>query len=349
MTSETAPTLPAPTQTPDAPGAGITTLADYREAKAKGGDIGATPTPPAPAADETPDPEVEADPDLRTEIDAIEAPKADETPAEKAARTRRNKEAARKGYATRQKNRADRAEAETQSLRQELDTLRRQPPAGGTPPAAPPPAARTPVVDPTDPEPVWHPDESLRAFASKHPDHPDPYAGAMAEHARQVAAWDRRQEQKAASRAAQAETSRRNLTQAVTEFDRHAEPLRATHPDFNAKVDSLTLTPAMADVIFRAGELGPHVAYALASDPAEYQRIARLSRGEQYAELGALRATVKARVAAPATPPPSPVTAAPTPHVPVGAGASAATVRKASDVDSVEEYRANRAKYLAAS
>lgn len=349
----TATPTPAPATIPVAQ---TNSLSEYREARTKGlTDVpnpAAAPVEPV-VVDETPDPEVEANPELRAEIDSIEKPKDNETPAEKRARTIRNKEAARKGYTTRLANKAEREKLGREAAERERDELRRRLETAGTPggqPTAARPAA-APAVDPSvGPEPsfdTWAQANTFEAFAEKHPNHPDAYAGWQAEFGKEWNRWDRKREAAEAGRASQAEQSDRSFKTALDEFDKHSEPLRRTRPDFDAKVLNLDLTRPMASAIFGSGELGPHIGLYLADHPDEYRRIAALGHSQQLIELGALKATVSATVK-PAAAASTTVNVPPEPHTPVGAGASGAVgTPKPSQINSLEEYRANRERVFA--
>lgn len=294
-------------------------LKDYRSDK-----------PAAPAADVVvADPEIDADPELATAIDELEKPAEQETPQQKAARTKRHKEAAIKSRITKlakardgEKERADKAERELTELRARAT----QAPAASQPAPTGEPAARAAADDPKDPEPAfeqWATKHTFEDYAAKHPNHPDPYAGWTAEFGKDWSRWDRRREQRDADTRQTAATATRARTEAISAFDQHAGDARKEHADFDQKVNDLVLTPPMQSVIFGAGTLGPRIAYALASNPAEYRRIFDLSKDAPamaFAAMGEFKATVQAGTKTAAPVPPA-VTAAPTPHTPVAAGA----------------------------
>lgn len=277
--------------------------------------------PAVSQVDATPDPDVEASPELATEIDTLEAPKAEETPQEKAARTKRHKSAAQRGLVSRLANQRDRerdraatAERERDELRQRLQT----PPAAREGQPAQPVKAGTPAVydgrHPNDPEPTED------TFAND----PDPFRA----HERAHADWRQRKQlrqvhygQQQASLQADAHARR---VDAIRAFDTHATELRKAEPGFDAAIEHLDLTVPMQAVIFGSGELGPHIALALAKDSAAYQRIAALKESPQaLIELGAFKATVGlARKSAAESP--TPVTQAPAPPSQTAGGAAAA-------------------------
>ncbi len=111
---------------------------------------------------------------------------------------------------------------------------------------------------------------------------------------------------------AQAEAQR-----AQAEFEKRAAKAAEKYDDFQEVVSDpdLPITPVMADLI-RDSELGPEVAYYLGKNPAEAERISRLSEAAQARAIGKLEATLEATKAKPS--------AAPKPIAPVGGSKSSA-------------------------
>lgn len=299
----------------------------------------ATAAPVAPIADDTtPDPDVEASPDLKQEIDALEPPKPEETPAEKAARTKRHKASAQKGLVSRLANQRDKERTRASDLEREVLDLRRR--LEPTPPAAQPPPqparAAQPAFDGSDPaDPV----PTMDQFG----DQPDPFVAWTAARTDWAARREIRKDQYARHEASVRATVQQSRVTALRAFDTHATELRKTEPGFDAAIEHLTLTPPMQAVIFGSGETGPALALALAKDPALHQRLLSLPPAAQFVELGAFKATVQARHAAPAAPPPT--TQAPPPPSALASGAAAASAAidttkpgtKLSDHIAVEE------------
>lgn len=99
------------------------------------------------------------------------------------------------------------------------------------------------------------------------------------------------------------------------------------YPDFaekvteGAKTAAWKCSPLMA-IAIKASEVGPDVAYHLATNPAESERIARLGNVEQAMEIGRLEGRYLARsnTATPATPPKLATGAPPPPPRTRGAG-----------------------------
>jgi hypothetical protein len=300
-------------ETPATPSTSTFSLADYRASRENPAPVEAKPAP----VDDAPDPEVESDPELRQAIDELEAPKPEETPQEKAARTKRHKEAARKGYNTRLANRAAREAQRADALQQELETLRRGQPAGG-PPAAPAhqPAPKQAETDPTDPEPAF------ADYAAKHPDDLDPYAGYL----RELNRWDRRQEQRQSDAAKREADQRQQAADIGQRIAKRADTGRSVHADYDATIGALgTLlrnVPAADTLVAQAvadiadEKVGGEVLYRLGKGLDETRGV--ITNPFALTRLiGRLEAAVTA-TAAPAAAQPV-VTAAPTPHTPVGA------------------------------
>ena len=311
---------PAVAETP-APVRAEFTVAAYRKGEITA--TGESTTTPAVEAkrtppDETADPEVEADPELRAAIDELEAPSATETPAETAARTRKHKDAARRGYHTRLQNKLTRLEQENRDLRQRMIALpAREPerPAG----SAPRPAVQA-ESDPRDPEPT------LDTVLAAYPDDPDPYAKLQ----REIAAWDRRQERRADEATRAAEQARGRATEARTRLDRHADHGRGVYRDYDAKLTALgqllyghpadeVLADALADI--DDAKVGGELLYRVASSLDDLKAAVAGGQASLLRFLGRLERDIPA--AAPKKEPTAPtVTTAPDPHTPVVAAVS---------------------------
>ena len=324
---------PAAAETPTAPTAPAGTPAEFTlaafrkgEMTAKGESIQpALPAETKPAVEEPPDPEVEADPDLRAAIDEIEAPTDNETPAEKGARTRKHKEAARRGYQTRLTNKAARLERENMDLRQRLDQP--APPASERRPADAAPRPAVPVeTDPRDPEPT------LESVTAKYPDDPDPYARFQ----REAAAWDRRQERRQEWAHHQDEQAMARATQARTKLNQHAEHGRGVYRDYDAKLITLgqLLQGHPADEVLAdafAGiddpKVGGELLYRLASKLDDLKTAVSGGQASLLRLIGRLERDITAAAAPTKDPPAAPaVSSAPAPHIPVAAAATVAPV-----------------------
>lgn len=108
----------------------------------------------------------------------------------------------------------------------------------------------------------------------------------------------------------------------ATTWQQRAAEAKAAMPDFDEVMaaSSAPMSHAMAEVL-KESEHGPALAYHLAKNAAEAERIARLSPLAAARELGRIEATLSTPAAAPA-PAPKKVTSAPTPPTPIGSGRS---------------------------
>lgn len=82
--------------------------------------------------------------------------------------------------------------------------------------------------------------------------------------------------------------------EAAKRFREHAVKVAGEIEDFEDVLasSSAPMTQAMANAITRSGEMGPRIAYHLAKNPEEAQRIAALDPAEQAMEIGFLKASV---------------------------------------------------------
>lgn len=317
-------------------------LDTYRKAKSEGlTEIPNTKALPSTApVDEAPDPEVEADPELRAAIDELEAPKDNETPAEKAARTRKHKESARKGFQTRQANKITRLARENEELRQRLmapvgSGTRPEPAAHATRSAA----TTETATDPTDPEPT------LESVTAKYPNDPDIYARFL----REQSAWDRRQETRAHDTEQRTAHQRQAAQAAGKQLEAHADHGRGVHRDYDVKVAALgqlleghPADEAIGDALagIDDAKVGGELLYQLASKLDDLKTAIRGGRASLLLFIGGLRRDITAAAEKPA---PAAVSAAPAPHKPVAAASSASTSFDVTKPNgSVEDYRRHK-------
>lgn len=115
-------------------------------------------------------------------------------------------------------------------------------------------------------------------------------------------------------------------------------------PDFAEvlkSVDDINLSLAVQNAIIKTG---PALAYELASDPEELERICTLNFEDAVMELGEIRARIRASSESPETPEPK-TTKAPKPISPVGAKSTASVAKSIHDPTiSQKEYDALRDK-----
>lgn len=130
-----------------------------------------------------------------------------------------------------------------------------------------------------------------------------------AERAAERKLTERDEKQKQASSAKEREEAQRK-------FLDHAQKVAKDIPDFDQVMSEseAPLTEHMAEAIREAAEMGPKIAYELAKNPGEAERIAALSPARQAAEIGKLEAKL---LSAPAVEPKKP-SKAPEPIKPVG-------------------------------
>ena len=167
---------------------------------------------------------------------------------------------------------------------------------------------------------------------------------------RETAKWEGRrtakqtlkEERDAAQRRAQEDGHRR-----VSEtYQARVAKAREKYQDYDAKVysESVPFTRPMTDAIVES-EHGPDVAYFLADNPAEFDRISKLSPRGQVMELGYL--TAQFRQQAKAEPAKPPVSQAPKPIRPLGGGSgSPAPGSPQGGEESMDAYAARRSKEL---
>lgn len=105
-------------------------------------------------------------------------------------------------------------------------------------------------------------------------------------------------------------------------WQQRAEAAKAEMPDFAEVLNAsqAPMTQAMAEVL-QESDHGPAIAYHLAKNPNEADRIAHLSPLAQARELGKIEASLSAPKETPA---PKKVTSAPPPPTPIGSGRSTA-------------------------
>lgn len=142
----------------------------------------------------------------------------------------------------------------------------------------------------------------------------------------------------------QREAAARELAQAVTEtFNEQVAAAKAKYSDWNEVFEAVEapLTPTMQQAIVETPELGAELAYELAKNPTECERIAGLSPAAQIREIGKLQAKIEAKLK-PAQEQKPTASNAPPPVRPV-AGNSTASTKKPEEMN-YPEYKAWRSK-----
>lgn len=159
---------------------------------------------------------------------------------------------------------------------------------------------------------------------------------------------DRKWEEKEAKkREEEAKTRTQSEQQKLeTSFREKAKAVAKELEDFEDVMESsdAPMTQQMADAILTS-ELGPKIAYHLAKNPEEAQRIATLPAARQAAEIGKLEARLEGETKKPE--PKKEPSKAPDPIEPVGARSASASDRP-SDKDDIETWQKKRLAELEA-
>lgn len=178
--------------------------------------------------------------------------------------------------------------------------------------AQPAKPVEVPVADPSEPK--------LESFDSY-----DAYVAALTD-------WKVEQKFHAREQAEAKAKADADAAAKVQTFQQKVEAVRAKYDDFDDVVSDAPMTAVIRDFLMESDQAG-EVAYALASDRPELERISRLSPVAQIRALTALEAKF-----APAPEAPKPkATKAPEPIRPVGTAAAPVTAFKADM--SFEEYK----------
>lgn len=131
--------------------------------------------------------------------------------------------------------------------------------------------------------------------------------------------------------------SEQRQRQAAQTYESKLDEARAKYEDFDdvAFAEDVHITNQMATAIMES-DMGPEIQYHLGTNPAEAQRIARLSPVRQLTEIGKLEAKLSA------PPPPKKSTQAPAPVKPVAGRGSAPSTKNPDDLP-IDEWmkRAN--------
>lgn len=300
-----------------------------------------------------PDPDVVADPELATEIDTLEAPKAEESPQDKAARTKRHKQAAIKGRITKLAQARDSEKARADAAERERDDLRARVSADpGTRRAADP----QPGVKAGETTPAGKPKPALKDFPLEtFKDDEDPYQAQSIALAEAVADWKWDQRDTAARASRHAEQAEQDERRVAETFDQKATEAKARIADYDAVIGAYTLpqqhpvSPHLFALVTRS-DVGPDIAYHLGKHRDVLDRLmASRTRDALLIAFAEVQADVKGALTAAKTPPVAPpkVNAAPEPAQPVSSGAGTGAILRnpmqddgtAIDLDAVRAFR----------
>lgn len=173
----------------------------------------------------------------------------------------------------------------------------------------------------------------------------------VGEYTKALTKYEVRQAAKAA-RAGQAKATEHTQRQAIVDsFVERQKTFMSEHPDYEDVLEEVDEDlPPVAMNYFVESEMGPHLAYHLAKNPSEIERLRKLSPSRVIAELGKLEAKL-APAAEPqkgTQPQQARQSRAPAPVQPIDAS-SAPAVQKDPSQMSVQELRAfRRAEAMAA-
>ena len=187
-------------------------------------------------------------------------------------------------------------------------------------------------VVPPDPEPQ-------RPTRSAYPDQ-DQWEQEMLDYADKKAAWTAKREVKAArdEQERQTETKEIEESQRLTReaYAGRLVKIKEKYADFSEVAETETkISMPMAHVIIHS-ENGPELQYYLAKNPAEIERITKLTPPLQLMELG----KIEAKLIVPEAPAPKPISVAPKPIKPITAGSE--SMPKSPENESMDEYAARR-------
>lgn len=310
---------------------------------------------PDPAPEPPPvDPPQEAEPDAPAEEasapegeeDAAPEGEAEPAPQPQRGINRRFSElTAEKKVEQAKREAAEAHAARLEALLAEALAKQNQPPAQETKP-------EPPAVEPLPPRPQRHQFDDPDAYDAAI----DSWNDARMQRTIDVRLAEQEQHAKAEREAAERETQQRQQQeQALTLDQAYAERVATTtekYPDYSAVVEAPVEQggPPFNDVMafaIKQSEVGPDVAYHLASHREELSRIAALPPGLQLIEIGKLSATFTSE-----TPPPAPRATpprAPAPVNPIRRSNGPAVTRTLNDLGnegSMEEYAAARQKQM---
>lgn len=164
----------------------------------------------------------------------------------------------------------------------------------------------------------------------------DSYEAFLQADARYMARMEARQMLESERRAQQAQTEHVSAQEQERRFYAQMDKARDAIPDFDEVMEGASeapVTQAMRTAIFES-DVGALLTYHLAKNPAEAQRIARLSPVAQLKAIGAIEASLQRK-------PEPQVSKAPAPIKPIGGGSGGAPDPSKM---SMEDYQAYRAK-----
>lgn len=157
--------------------------------------------------------------------------------------------------------------------------------------------------------------------------------------------WKLDQRESKAKKESESLKQKEQFEKLAKSFDEKVESFKKTHPDFQDAIDEVShIVPSqsLAGAILNS-ELGPQIAYELAKNPNELNRINSMTPALLFKEIGKIEARIESRQQQPKT---KTLTTAPKPISPVSGGSSTVT-KSLSDPDiSFAEYEKIRLQQL---
>lgn len=176
---------------------------------------------------------------------------------------------------------------------------------------------------------------------------PDPAKfEAHSEYVKAVAKWAAAEERKSLKAEQEKEKFQSAQQELVSTYLERKEAFSEKAPDFDeviSEVDDIQVSPAVRDIILNS-EHGPELAYQLAKNRKEYERICSLPPLTAAKEMGKLEDRLATKTSAPET---KKITNAPKPLSPVGTGGKGAVRKSIEDIaahGTQAEYEAARAE-----
>lgn len=167
-----------------------------------------------------------------------------------------------------------------------------------------------------------------------------------AEYVEALTDWKLEQKEKASKEQEARSKLEAEIKSQEAAYQKRVETFKESVKDYDdtlAELDDIIFPAAVLDAI-QSSDLGPQIAYDLAQDRKEAERIAALSPGAAYKAIGKLEAKLEAKAAEAKKPEPKKTTSAPAPIDPVGSGKS--TVKKSPEEMSYSEYERYRRDQL---
>lgn len=169
----------------------------------------------------------------------------------------------------------------------------------------------------------------------------------FAEYTKALVRWERDQERKAERAEAQKREAAEKAKSLTDKYTEREAAIKAELPDYDevmAEAADIGVSPALAEALLES-DIGPRIAYHLARNPAEAQRLNALNALQAAREIGKLEATLTSSSSSGA-PKQKPLSKAPTPIKPITASKPVATnnIADAALADDFDAWRKVRAR-----